>query len=185
MRPPYIDLSAMAIPPATFLLRENSLRLPFMDLRQVVHFSTCTTTLTPVVVSSLLLWHRRCGNEEVDFTPLELRLGGDDENSMNHPLAGGLSENMVWVGLENVAGGHQVAELLDVAVEVDDPDHIQGSAREDASQATSEAVSHSTSSVMAMACCIVRGCLNSGLGHGRGQLGWIQMRRSDDFATIY
>lgn len=104
---------------------------------------------------------------------------------MNHPLAGGLSENMVWVGLEDVAGGHRVAELLDVAAEVDDPDHIQGSAREDAGQATSEAVSHSKSSVMAMACCIVRGCLNSGLGHGRGQLSSIQMTRSDNFAAIY
>lgn len=122
----------------------------------MVHFSTFTTTLTPVAVTSLLLRrHRRCRNEEVDVTPLELRLGGEDDNSVNQPLTGGLSENMVRVGLEDVACRHRPAELLDVAAEVDDPDHIQGSARENAGQATSEAVSHSRSSAMAMACCIV------------------------------
>lgn len=126
--------------------------------------------LARVEVTTLLLRHRRCRNEEVDVTPLELRLRGEDENSVNHPLAGGLRENMVRVGLEDVAGGHRDAELLNVAVEMDDPDHIQGSAREYAGQAKSEAISHSTSSVRTMACGIAKGCLNRDLGHGRGQL---------------
>lgn len=72
----------------------------------------------------LLLRQRRCRNKEIDLTPFEVGVRRKDENSTNNPLGAWLAQDMVGIGLEDLTGGDRAAELIDMAVQMDNPDHV-------------------------------------------------------------
>jgi hypothetical protein len=90
--------------------------------------------------AALLLFVRHGGgrDEEVDLAALQLGVRRDDEDRPAHGDgaalgAARLAEDVVGVGGEDLAGGDRAPVLLDAAVEVDDPDQVEGAAGEDAS----------------------------------------------------
>ncbi|GFY88959.1 hypothetical protein Acr_06g0008990 [Actinidia rufa] len=91
---------------------------------------------------------RGYGHEEVDFSALELGVGRHDEDLGATAAVGGgggrgLLEDVLGVGAEDVGsadGG--AADLLYAAVDMDDADHVEGSAGENAGDATPYGVLH-------------------------------------------
>lgn len=90
----------------------------------------------------LLLRHRRGRHEEVEAPALELRLGRNDQDPPRAALGARPAQDVARVRGDDLAGGDRARVLLDVAVEVDDADHVEGAAGEDAGQAASQAVAH-------------------------------------------
>jgi hypothetical protein len=90
----------------------------------------------------LLLRHRRGRDEEVEAPSLELRVRGDDQDPPRSALGARPAQDVVRVRRGDLAGGDRAGVLLDVAAEVDDPDHVEGAAGEHAGQAAPQAVAH-------------------------------------------
>lgn len=92
-----------------------------------------------------LLGGGRDGHEEVYLAALEVGVGRDDHDLRAAALAGGsggLLQDVLGVGLEDFRGLDGPADLLDAAVRVDDPDHVEDSARENARDAAPYGVLH-------------------------------------------
>lgn len=75
---------------------------------------------------------------------LELGVGGEDEDPVAYSssLGAWLGENMVGVGVDDLFDQDRMAQLLYVAVQVDDSDHVQSSTGENASQTAAEVIAH-------------------------------------------
>ena len=79
----------------------------------------------------LRCWRR---DEKVDFAAVEEGVGGDvnDDGAVVGGVEGGFFKEVFGVGLDYIRGAYGARELLHMAVGVDDADHIEGSAWEDA-----------------------------------------------------
>lgn len=93
-------------------------------------------------VNPFLLRHRRWRNKEVDATSLELRPRRQDQNPVDDSMGSWLGEDVAGVSPENVSGRDWLAKFFNKAIEMYHPDHVQGSTREDAGQATPEIIAH-------------------------------------------
>lgn len=80
------------------------------------------------------------GAEEVDVPALELRVGGQDDDA--DALRAVLPEDVLRIGLHDIAGADVAAHLLHETVGVHDPHHVQRPARQHARYAASQAVPH-------------------------------------------
>ncbi|URE00460.1 hypothetical protein MUK42_19595, partial [Musa troglodytarum] len=92
------------------------------------------------LLPALLLRQRGRGHEEVNPPALELRLRRHDQDPAPGASGARPGQHVVGVGRQDLPGGDAAAVLLDVAAEVDDADDVERPAREDASQATPQAV---------------------------------------------
>nr|GMD28174.1 hypothetical protein BHM03_00049499 [Ipomoea batatas] len=68
---------------------------------------------------------RSRGDQEVDTASLELRVRREDHDPANHALrAAGFAQNMVWVVVENLAGGDGMRDFLNLPVQVHYTDQV-------------------------------------------------------------
>jgi len=149
MRPPDSGAPSPLIPLCRHLLRQNFGQVP-IRYQKIRHGSIIVITFVVVVVSvatslcfrslfpprpGLLSRGGRDGHEEVYLAALEVGVGRDDHELGAAALAGGsrgLSQHVLGISLQDFSGFDGSANLLDTAVRMNDPDHVQGSAWENA-----------------------------------------------------